>query len=454
MAKLYTFREMRQIINAKLEYIDPDSSFNDFSIDSRTVKDGDVFFCIKGEMTDGHQYISQALEKGASAVVANPEIIPDALQKRDFPKILVPDPNLALREWASDARKNFEGKVLAVTGSNGKTSTKEILSGLCSFFDSNAYATPGNYNNYIGVPLTLLDAPTEAEWWVIEIGSNNFGEIAELSKIVRPTGGVITNIGESHLEFLLDTKGVAREKSGLFAGMAQGSKVVIPESILHQEIVEKEAEKAGVELIKTAKIAVESKEDRLKFNLFDADFETAINNPLFLQNLVSSLTLLRLQGLSVHQLQKATAKLELNLKGRFHTLYMKEWILIDDTYNANPSSFKSVLENIKIQYPQNRKIVVCGKMAELGQKSPELHQQVGINMVKNGVEIMLGLGGEEIESYIGGWKKGGGSLKSAKQFTELVELLNAFKQELKPGDVVLVKGSRSARMERFVENIR
>ena len=454
MTKLYTFGEMRQIINAKLEYIDPDSSFNDFSIDSRTVKDGDVFFCIKGEMTDGHQYISQALEKGASAVVANPETIPDALQQREFPKILVPDPNLALREWASDARKNFEGKVLAVTGSNGKTSTKEILSGLCSFFDSNAYATPGNYNNYIGVPLTLLDAPTEAEWWVIEIGSNNFGEIAELSKIVRPTGGVITNIGESHLEFLLDTKGVAREKSGLFAGMAQGSKVVIPESILHQEIVEKEAEKAGVELIKTAKIAVESKEDRLKFNLFDADFETAINNPLFLQNLVSSLTLLRLQGLSVPQLQKATANLELNLKGRFHTLYMKEWILIDDTYNANPSSFKSVLENMKNLYPQNRKIVVCGKMAELGQKSPELHQQVGINMVKNGVEIMLGLGGEEIESYIGGWKKGGGSLKSAKQFTELDELLNAFKQELKPGDVVLVKGSRSARMEQFVENIR
>ena len=386
--------------------------------------------------------------------MANPDIIPDTLKKREFPKILVPDPNLALREWASDARKNFEGKVLAVTGSNGKTSTKEILSSLCSFFDSNAYATPGNYNNYIGVPLTLLDAPIEAEWWVIEIGSNNFGEIAELSKIVRPTGGVITNIGESHLEFLLDTKGVAREKSGLFAGMDQGSKVVIPESILHLEILEKEAEKAGVELIKTAHISVEPKKNSLKFRLFDEDFETAINNPLFLQNLVYSLTLLRLHGLSVTQLQQATANLELNLKGRFHTLYMKEWILIDDTYNANPSSFKSVLENMKNLYPHKRKIVVCGKMAELGQKSPELHQQVGINMVKNDVEIMLGLGGEEIESYIGGWKKGGGSIKSAKHFTELDELLNTFILEVKPDDVVLVKGSRSARMERFVENIR
>ena len=218
--------------------------------------------------------------------------------------------------------------------------------------------------------------------------------------------------------------------------------------------MEKEAEKAGVELIKTAQIEVESKEDRLQFNLFKADFETAINNPLFLQNLVSSLTLLRSQGLSVTQLQQATANLELNLKGRFHTLYMKEWILIDDTYNANPSSFKSVLENMKYLYPQNRKIVVCGKMAELGQKSPELHQQVGINMVKNDVEIMIGLGGEEIESYIVGWKKGGGSLKSAKHFTELNELLNAFLLAVKPNDVVLVKGSRSAHMERFVENIR
>ena len=189
MTKLYTFREMRQIINAKLEGIDPNSSFNNFSIDSRLVNHGDVFFCIKGEFTDGHEYISKALEKRACAIVANPEKIPEVLKKKEFPKILVKDPNRALREWASDARKNFEGKVLAVTGSNGKTSTKEILSSLCSFFDSNAYATPGNYNNFIGVPLTLLDAPMDSKWWVIEIGSNNFGEIAELSKIVRPTGG-------------------------------------------------------------------------------------------------------------------------------------------------------------------------------------------------------------------------------------------------------------------------
>ena len=129
------------------------------------------------------------------------------------------------------------------------------------------------------------------------------------------------------------------------------------------------------------------------------------------------------------QLQKATANLELNLKGRFNTLCMKEWILIDDTYNANPSSFQSVLENMKSLYPKNRKIVVCGKMAELGHKSHELHQQVGINMVKNGVELMFGLGSKEIESYIDGWGKEGGSLKKAKYFEGVEYLSDDFEPE-------------------------
>ena len=170
--------------------------------------------------------------------------------------------------------------------------------------------------------------------------------------------------------------------------------------------------------------------------------------------MVNSLTLLRLHGFSVPTLQQATGNLDLKLKGRFNTINMKGWILIDDTYNANPSSFKSVLENMKTLYPQNRKVVVCGKMAELGKNSPELHQQVGINLVKNGIEVMLCLGDEEIQAYVEGWKKQGGSTETAKHFNEMDELLNAFRKELTPGDVVLVKGSRSARMERFVESFR
>ena len=442
---------MKQLLNANAENISENNLVKGFSIDSRTLKDGDLFFCIKGENTDGHHYIPQALEKGACGIVAIPENIPQTLRNRDLPCILVSDPNKALREWAADVRRQFSGKVLAITGSNGKTSTKDILAGLCRYIDPQAYSTPGNYNNFIGVPLTILSAVQKAKWWIIEIGTNQFGEIAELSNIVQPTAGIITNIGESHLEFLGSTAGVAKEKSGLFAGMNPESNVVIPDSLLHQQIVEEAAAKAGVSIIKTAQLSEKSPAGLNKFRLFEEEFETSIDSPLLKQNLILALTLLHLEGVAVSELQIASSSLDLSVKGRFQQINMDDWILIDDTYNANPSSFQSVLENLNKMFPERRKIVVCGAMAELGDSSPEFHRQVGNTMFNCGVEKMYGLGGEEIEFYLEGWKNAGGEKTAARHFNELAELLPAFKAELQSKDVVLVKGSRSAKMERFVD---
>ena len=451
MSKLYTFGEMKQLLNANTENISENNLVKGFSIDSRTLKDGDLFFCIKGDNTDGHHYISQALEKGACGIVAIPENIPQSLRNRDLPCILVADPNKALREWAADVRRQFSGKVLAITGSNGKTSTKDILAGLCRYLDPQAYSTPGNYNNFIGVPLTILSAVQEAKWWIIEIGTNQFGEIAELSNIVQPTAGIITNIGESHLEFLGSTAGVAKEKSGLFAGMNPESNVVIPDSLLHQQLVEEAAAKAGVSITKTAQLSEKSPAGKNKFRLFEEEFETSIDSPLLQQNLILALTLLHLEGVAVSELQLASSSLNLSVKGRFQLINKDDWILIDDTYNANPSSFQSVLENLNKMFPERRKIVVCGAMAELGDSSPEFHRQVGKTMLNCGVEKMYGLGGEEIEYYLEGWKNAGGEKTAARHFSELAELLLAFKAELQSEDVVLVKGSRSAKMERFVD---
>ena len=442
---------MKQLLNANAENISENNLVKGFSIDSRTLKDGDLFFCIKGENTDGHHYIPQALEKGACGIVAIPENIPQTLRNRDLPCILVSDPNKALREWAADVRRQFSGKVLAITGSNGKTSTKDILAGLCRYIDPQAYSTPGNYNNFIGVPLTILSAVQKAKWWIIEIGTNQFGEIAELSNIVQPTAGIITNIGESHLEFLGSTAGVAKEKSGLFAGMNPESNVVIPDSLLHQQIVEEAAAKAGVSIIKTAQLSEKSPAGLNKFRLFEEEFETSIDSPLLKQNLILALTLLHLEGVAVSELQMASSSLDVSVKGRFQQINKDDWILIDDTYNANPSSFQSVLENLNKMFPERRKIVVCGAMAELGDSSPEFHRQVGNTMFNCGVEKMYGLGGEEIEFYLEGWKNAGGEKTAARHFNELAELLPAFKAELQSKDVVLVKGSRSAKMERFVD---
>ncbi len=451
MTKLYTIGEMSQIFKAKTEKINTNLLVHGFSIDSRTMNAGELFFCIKGENTDGHHYISQALEKGACAVVADPACIPEAIRQSSFPRILVPDPNLALRKWAADIRKRFTGKVLAVTGSNGKTTTKEILAGLCRHLDPNAYATPGNFNNFIGVPLTLLEAPPDAKWWVIEIGTNHFGEVAELSKVVQPTAGIITNIGQSHLEFLQNTEGVAREKSGLFAGMSPGNKVIVPDTLLHLDLVEEEAVKAGVDIVKTTAVTEQVAGKNCKIRFFNEWFESSIDSPLLQQNLVLALTLLKEEGVPVALLKQAAAALDLSVKGRYQQIEMDDWILIDDTYNANPSSFYSVLENLNKTYPGLRKIVVCGAMAELGDLSPELHRQVGETMVKNGVEKMFGLGGAEIKFYLEGWKNGGGETEAAQRFSDIYDLTKTFREELRASDVVLVKGSRSAHMERFVE---
>jgi len=451
MTKLYTIGEMSQIFKAKTEKINTDLLVHGFSIDSRTLKPGELFFCIKGDNNDGHHYISEALGKGACAVVVDPVNNPEVLQQSSSPRILVPDPNKAFRELAADMRKRYTGEVLAVTGSNGKTTTKEILAGLCRHLDPNAYATPGNFNNFIGVPLTLLEATPDAKWWVIEIGTNHFGEVAELSKVVQPTAGIITNIGQSHLEFLQNTEGVAREKSGLFAGMSPGNKVIVPDTLLHLDLVEEEAVKAGVDIVKTTAVTEQVAGKNCKIRFFNEWFESSIDSPLLQQNLVLALTLLKEEGVPVALLKQAAVALDLSVKGRYQQIEMDDWILIDDTYNANPSSFYSVLENLNKTYPGLRKIVVCGAMAELGDLSPELHRQVGETMVKNGVEKMFGLGGAEIKFYLEGWKNGGGETEAAQRFSDIDDLTKTFREELRASDVVLVKGSRSAKMERFVE---
>ena len=233
--------------------------------------------------------------------------------------------------------------------------------------------------------------------------------------------------------------------------MSPGNKVIVPDTLLHLDLVEEEAVKAGVDIVKTTTVTEQASEKNCKIRFFNEWFESSIDSPLLQQNLVLALTLLKEEGVPVALLKQAAAALDLSVKGRYQQIEMDDWILIDDTYNANPSSFYSVLENLNKTYPGLRKIVVCGAMAELGNLSPELHRQVGETMVKNGVEKMFGLGGAEIKFYLEGWKNGGGKTEAAQRFSDIDDLTKTFREELRASDVVLVKGSRSAQMERFVE---
>ncbi len=205
----YTVRELAPALQGSPQHVDPQTKGlwinHRFSQNSAW-----TMVCVPtGENSDGHSYAAQAMAHGAAGLIASAERLPVELQQA--PRIEVASPNQALLDWAADYRKRFSGHVLGITGSNGKTTTKEIARHLCQSLDATAHATQGNYNNFIGVPLTLLSAPLDTSWWVVEMGTNHFGEIETLAKVSQPTVGLLTSIGESHLEFLLNTAGVARE---------------------------------------------------------------------------------------------------------------------------------------------------------------------------------------------------------------------------------------------------
>ena len=326
----YTTAELCQIFEGNSRHLSHEQTFERFSIDSRKTQPGDLFFAIAGENTDGHLYLKQALERGAQGIIAHQGKLTSDFLSRNPPLILVADPNRALRDLAENYRKRFsKGRVLGITGSNGKTSAKEIAADLCRFLTPNTHATAGNLNNFFGVPLTILSATLEEAWWVIEMGTNQFGEIETLSKIVKPHLSLITNIGESHLEFLENTQGVAREKAGLFAGMTPGSITAIPATLLHQEIVSDFATRHQIQLVSygfshwetsqpsdyPAKI-ISVSPALSEFEWLGQKFTTSQGNPLLLGNLLGVLTLLHLCEVPLDLLCEATQALPWNIKGR------------------------------------------------------------------------------------------------------------------------------------------
>ena len=433
------------------------------SHDSRTLESGDWFLALRGDAFDGHDFIPKVVGKKPGGVILDPERFSANELPPNLPCLSVSDPNQALLVWGGLLRERFSGQVLAITGSNGKTTSKDLLGSLCRSLDSNTYATKGNLNNLYGVPLTLLAAPLKAPWWVLELGTNQFGEIPTLSRMVRPAGGILTNIGESHLEFLGSTEGVAREKSGLFSGMAPGSVVVTHAHTKHLGILKKIAAQHNVRLLTwcwetepsnagTETVALLARDSSgTDFRLCDTKFSCPLSNPLQVQNLIGPLLLLAEQGISVTKLRNAVSGLQIAPPGRFHVREQADWTLIDDTYNANPSSFQAVAEVVATLYPDRRKITVVGRMAELGRHSPELHRKVGALLAASGFEQLLTFGEDDSPFYTEGWRTASHLAKSTQHFTDFTELAEAFSQLRNPGDVVLVKGSRSAGMERFVQ---
>ena len=282
--------------------------------------------------------------------------------------------------------------------------------------------------------------------------------------MVQPDVGIIPNIGESHLEFLETTEGVAREKSGLFAGLKPGGKIFVPANLKHLDIVKNAAAQYSRELVTYGfehwdcdhqpdlrATLIEKGTHQYTFNFLGKSFTVNLDSPLLLSNLLGAMSVFNEFGVKLEDLQSSVATMDLQTPGRMQRVAVKELNLFDDTYNANPTSFEGAIRSIKEMYPSHELIVVAGKMAELGADGPQIHFELGKSIADMGAAHLLALNDELTEKMVGGWNAS--SPQKGQLFDTIEEIADNLKAHLTPNSVILVKGSRSAKMERVTQKL-
>lgn len=421
-----------------------DVPFERVTTDTRQVRSGDLFVALKGDNFDGHDFVARAREQGAvAALVSRP--LPDAISQ-----LVVQDTLTGLQALGAHWRQQFELPVVGVTGSNGKTTTKQMLA---SIFEARGpvLATQGNLNNHIGVPLTLLSLRAEHRTAVVEMGANHAGEIELLTRLARPQVGVVTQAGDAHLEGFGSREGVARAKGELFAGLAAGGIAVINHddayaplwrglAASHPIIHFGMTERADVHALQ-----VEVQGEGMRFDLNTPSGRAAVNLPLpgrhNVANALAAAACGIALGMDVEDIAAGLSRMK-NAAGRLAWARTPQGArLLDDTYNANPTSLHAAME-LLAGLPGER-LLIIGGMAELGPDAAKLHADAGTQARRLGIQRLMTLGPLAAEA---GRAFGPG----AEHFEDVNALSERARVLLHPDMAVLVKGSRSARMERVV----
>lgn len=422
-----------------------DVSFARVTTDTRKVQPGDLFVALKGEHFDGHEFVAQAASLGAAAALVSRSL------DSDLPQIVVADTLTTLQEYAAAWRQDFELPVVAVTGSNGKTTTKQMLAAIFAARGP-VLATAGNFNNHIGLPLTLLSLRQQHRTAVIEMGASHAGEIALLTRLTRPDVGVITQAGDAHLEGFGSREGVARAKGELFAGLHRGVAVINADDAyapLWRELA------ASASMIT---FGVEAQADvcarnieplaaggGTRFELCAVGSRQTVNLPLpgrhNVCNALAAAACAVALGMDLHDIAAGLAQVQ-SAQGRVTWKTTPQGArLLDDSYNANPTSLNAGME-LLATLPGERWLVL-GDMAELGGDALRLHEQAGITARRLGLNRLYAVG-ELAGAAARAFGNGGHT------FATHDALAVALRPELDDNVALLVKGSRSARMERVV----
>jgi len=426
--------------------------------DSRAAKTGDLFFAIKGEKFDGHGFVAEAAVKGAAAVVVDRKKIPP--MALPCPVLAVGDVRVALGKWAAAYRQQFDLPLVAVAGSNGKTTVKDLLASvlrqklltLCS---------EASFNNEIGVPVTLLRLGKSHQAAVLEIGTNHPGDLAPLVKMTRPKYGVITNIGREHLEFFGDVAGVAREEGSLAELLPADGKLFLNGDSEWAAKIAARA-KARVALVGAGEMndwrakKIRLDKNGVTFQVatektdFEGEYRVNLIGPHQAVNALFAIAVGERFGLGREEIQQGLAEC-LPPKMRLNFWEAKGVRVLDDCYNANADSTLAALETLCGLPLQGRRVAVLGDMAELGATSEAAHAEIGRRAAELKIGQLFAVG--QMAAVMAQAARDAGLVR-VFEFAEVEGAVTAVKQFLKPGDVVLLKASRASRLERIAETLK
>ncbi len=414
-----------------------DKCVEGIAIDSRVIESGWLFAATKGERVDGHSFVGQVMEKGALCVLV--EKVPEI----DCPYILVEDTFQALKDIASFYRSRLSCKVVGITGSVGKTSTKEMIAGVLGA-KLNVLKTAGNFNNEVGVPLTLFRIRDEHEVAVVEMGISDFGEMSRLTSMVRPDICVITNIGECHLENLGDRDGVLKAKTEIFEGLSPEGEVVLngqDDKLLTIDKVNGKkprffgGEDCYAEDIVSRGLLGTTCVIHSKDMTIHADIR--LQGVHQVKNAMAAVCVAQILGLSKEEIERGI-KSVVALAGRGEILAGDRFTLIDESYNANPVSMKATLD--ALAQTEGRRVAILGDMFELGENSDALHEEVGSYAQEAGIDLLICIGENARHIY-------NGARACAVHFESKEAFLLQKEQLLQIGDTILIKASHGMHFE-------
>jgi len=416
-----------------------------WSVDTRTQQAGDVYFALRGNQ-DGHAFVARALEVGAAAVVVDTASGVTA----DGKALRVADTLQALQDLGAWARRKWGGTVIGVTGSAGKTTTKDAIANLLEERGP-VGRTVGNLNNHIGVPLSILRLPDEARMAVLEMGMNHAGEIRKLAAIARPEIGVVTNVGYAHVEFFDSIDGIAAAKRELIESLPRDGVAVLNADDARVRAFRQVHPGRSVTFgfSEDADVRGEAAEPSgagTRFRALGVDFETGLAGTHAVMNLLAALAVARVLEIPPERLRERVAGFAVGAMrgGRFVHNGITVW---NDCYNSNPEAARRMIDVLG-ETAAARRIAVLGEMLELGRAAPALHAEVGRYAAGHGVDLLIGVRGHARETVDAAAAAGIGA---AEFFEDPAEAGEFLRETARAGDAVLFKGSRGVRMERALE---